>query len=71
MYVVLVFLVVIVSLILIGIVMSQESKSVISASFDNFKRSFGYHAANALVEKATWIFAFILVMICIVIAYFI
>lgn len=71
MYVVLVFLVVIVSLILIGIVMSQESKGGISASFDNFKRCFGYHAANTLVEKATWILAFILVMICIVIVYFI
>lgn len=68
MYVVLVFLVVIVSLILIGIVMSQESKGGISASFDNFKRSFGYHTANTFVEKTTWILAFILVMICIIIA---
>ena len=69
MYVVLVVLVVVVALILIGVVLAQESKGGLSSRFDDYKNSFGIHRSMSFVEKTTWSLAGIIVVMCIILAY--
>lgn len=69
MYVVLVVLVVVVALILIGVVLAQESKGGLSSRFDNYKKSIGIHRSMSFVEKTTWILVGIIVVVCVILTY--
>lgn len=62
MFAVLVIFVVIVALILIGVVLVQNS------SFDKYKKWFGPRRSVNLVERLTWFLAVIIILGCIVIA---
>lgn len=69
MYTLLVVLVVILALLMILIVLIQESKGGLSSRFDDYKRMLGVNKSNSFIEKATWILAGIITLICVAMAY--
>lgn len=70
MYSLLIIIGVLLALLLIGVVLMQESRGGgFTSYFDNFKRSFGVKKSTSFIEKTTWILAAIVVLICVVITY--
>lgn len=70
MYTLLVILIVMVALMLIGIVLVQESKGGgLSSLFADYKRTFGISETTDFVEKFAWYLAGIMAIISIACAY--
>ena len=58
------------SLLMIGIVLIQDSKGGgLTSQFNDYKRLFGTSKSHDFVERATWVLVVIIALICIVCAY--
>jgi preprotein translocase subunit SecG len=72
MYTLLIVLIVLTALLMVGIVLIQESKEGgLASQFDDFKRYAGVRKTADFVERTTWILAGIMVVICVACSYFI
>lgn len=70
MYTLFVILIVTAALLMIGIVLIQESKgSGLASQFADFKRSLGVRKSTELVEKVTWFLAIFMVVVSVICAY--
>lgn len=58
------------ALVMVGIIVIQDSKGGVSSSrFDEYKQMLGIQKSMSLVEKATWILGELIVLTCVIIAY--
>lgn len=70
MYTLFVILIVTAALLMIGIVLIQESKGGgLASQFADYKRSFGVRKSTELVEKVTWSLAIFMVVVSVICAY--
>lgn len=70
MYTLLVFLIVLTALLMVGIVLIQESKGGgLVSQFEDIKRHSGVRKTTDFVERTTWILAGIMVVISVACAY--
>ena len=70
MYTLLVIMVVLLSVLMIGIVLIQESKGGgLASTFSDYKRIIGVRKSASVVERTTWILAGMIVLICVVCSY--
>ena len=66
----LVTIVVLLAVLMIGIVLIQESKGGgLASTFSDYKRIIGVRKSTSVVERTTWILAGIIVLICVVCSY--
>ena len=70
MYTLFVILIVTAALLMIGIVLIQESKGGgLASQFADYKRSLGVRKSTELVEKNTWFLAIFMVVVSVICAY--
>ena len=70
MYTLFVILIVTAALLMIGIVLIQESKGGgLASQFADYKRSLGVRKSTELVEKVTWFLAIFMVVVSVICAY--
>lgn len=70
MYTLLVIMVVLLAVLMIGIVLIQESKGGgFASTFSDYKRIIGVRKSASVVERTTWILAGMIVLICVVCSY--
>lgn len=70
MYTLLVIMVVLLAVLMIGIVLIQESKGGgLASTFSDYKRIIGVRKSASVVERITWILAGMIVLICVVCSY--
>lgn len=70
MYTLLVIMVVLLAVLMIGIVLIQESKGGgLASTFSDYKRITGVRKSTSVVERTTWILAEMIVLICVVCSY--
>ena len=70
MYTLLIVLIVLTALLMVGIVLIQESKGGgLASQFADIKRHAGVRKTTNLVERTTWILAGIMVVICVACSY--
>lgn len=70
MYTLLIVLIVLAALLMVGVVLIQESKGGgLASQFDDFKRYVGVRKTTDFVERATWVLAGIMVVMCVVCSY--
>lgn len=70
MYTLFVILIVAAALLMIGIVLIQESKGGgLASQFADYKRSLGVRKSTELVEKITWFLAIFMVVVSVACAY--
>jgi preprotein translocase subunit SecG len=69
MYLILVILIVVTALLMVGIVLVQESKGGLSSQFADIKKHSGVRRTTDLVERTTWVLAGIMVVISIACSY--
>ena len=70
MYTLLVIMVVLLAVLMIGIVLIQESKGGgLASAFSDYKRIIGVRKSASVVERTTWILAGMIVLICVVCSY--
>ena len=70
MYTLLVILIVLTALLMVGIVLIQESKGGgLLSQLADYKKLVGVNRTTNLVERTTWILAGIMVVICVACAY--
>ena len=71
MYVLFTIFAVITALFIIGIVLIQEPKGGLTSDLGEYKRAFGVHKTNTVIEKGTWMIAGIMVIFCVLCAWMI
>ncbi|MBO4820643.1 MAG: preprotein translocase subunit SecG [Prevotella sp.] len=55
------------ALLVIGLVLIQESKGGgLSSQFDDFKNHFGVQQTATLLEKSTWVMVGVIVLLCVI-----
>ena len=70
MYTLFVILIVTAALLMIGIVLIQESKGGgLASQFADYKRSLGVRKSTELVEKVTWFLAIFMVVVSVICSY--
>ena len=62
MYVFFAIIAIIAALFMVGIVLIQEPKGGLTSDLGEYKRAFGVHRTNSIIEKGTWILAGIMVI---------
>ncbi len=69
MYTLLVILIVLTALLMVGIVLIQESKGGLTSQFADIKKLSGVRRTTDFVERTTWVLAGIMVVISIACSY--
>ena len=72
MYTLLIVLIVLAALLMVGVVLIQESKGGgLSSQFGDYKKLIGVTNTTNIVERTTWVLAALIVVICVACSYFI